>query len=443
MLANLFVLTLIVAHLARLRAMPVRALSFLVGARPLLEYCRSAAPLWNLHAIPQAVAVLSMALAIGMFWARPEARAQILRNVSRCAPVAAFLAYSLVSAAWSQHPRASVLSWARNSEVTLLTLTGIVTLVLDREHLEELLKETVRLWAPFLVFVLFTGDWGARGLISSVPSDFKWEGLGAGEVGHFSLPLLAGTCSIAIECNRSLHRSIRIPLVAGLLTLMVRSGARGQLVAWFVATAVILLATSSIVRTVRKAVWPLIALAGGVAGALLLAPSVHSQILYRWSSFKIMQSLAARLEVVSDLYVAWISGGLGSWIFGLGTQSHRALELGAHPHCVPAEILFEYGLAGVALAAWCVSRALPGFRASLRNSPSFSVELCSCALLVYFVLTALKSGSFLGSSWLWAFFLLFMIHRRFEGGDEVARDETGPYEWGADGVTPSYSRVEG
>lgn len=208
-----------------------------------------------------------------------------------------YFAYALLAASWSSDPASSFMVWLNFQKYLVVFILGAHLVVRDREDLGVALREIALVWTPYLTLVLFAGNWGARGVISKVATDHEWEGFGAGEVGYLVLPTLAAACALTLPLLTRWPRWLRTVGVVIMLAVIVRSGARGQLVACALGAAAYvpswaLRALAAVM--LRGAV--MIAVAFGVA--LLLDQGEYPQVLIRWTAARLQAALQERWDLI-------------------------------------------------------------------------------------------------------------------------------------------------
>lgn len=333
-----------------------------------------------------------------------------------------YFAYALLAASWSSDPASSFMVWLNFQKYLVVFILGAHLVVRDREDLGVALREIALVWTPYLTLVLFAGNWGARGVISKVATDHEWEGFGAGEVGYLVLPTLAAACALTLPLLTRWPRWLRTVGVVIMLAVIVRSGARGQLVACALGAAAYvpswaLRALAAVM--LRGAV--MIAVAFGVA--LLLDQGEYPQVLIRWTAARLQAALQERWDLISQLWSAYAAGGWGVILFGLGTAESGVL-MGIYPHFIPVEVLCEQGLVGLALLGTALGVLIAQARKAISTTGRSDTDAAAIALFLFLCLVGLKSGGVLASPWLWTTAALLGrgLHASAGKGREAARD---------------------
>lgn len=385
--------------LRRAWVLPATSVAMPFGVLAMDAFNRSGFPAFAQWKVAQALTVLVVTVACFRQLSRFGVRAALLDRSAFLGAAGLFFAYALLAAAWSSDPAASVGVWLSFSKYLLVFVLGAHLVVRSEEDLRVALREIALVWTPYLALVLFTGEWGARGVISAIPADHEWEGFGAGEVGYTVLPTLAAACALTLPLLTRCPRWLRTVGVVVMLAVIVRSGARGQLVA--VALGAVAYVPTWALRilgalALRGAV--MVALAFGIA--LLLDQGEYPQVLVRWTLARLEVAFQERLDLVAQLWGAYAAGGWSTVLFGLGTAESGAL-MGIYPHIIPVEVLCENGVLGLALFAGAFAILVRDLRRALRAAGRSDTSAAAIGLLVFLAAVGLKSGGVLASPWLW------------------------------------------
>ncbi len=378
---------------------PATSVAMTFGVLAMDAFNRSSFPLLAEWRAAQVLTVLVVSVACWRqvtthgLWSSLSTRSTFLRAAL------IYFAYALLAVTWSSDPASSFMVWLNFLKYLVVFILGAHLVVRDREDLGVALREIALVWTPYLTLVLFAGHWGARGIISRVASDHEWEGFGAGEVGYLVLPTLAAACALTLPLLTRWPRWLRTVGVVIMLAVIVRSGARGQLVACALGAAAYvpswaLRALASVM--LRGAV--LVAIAFGIA--LLLDQGEYPQVLLRWTAARLQAALQERWDLISQLWAAYAAGGWGTILFGLGTAESGVL-MGIYPHFIPVEVLCEQGLVGLALLGTALGVLISQGRRSMAGPGGRDTEAAIIALFLFLCLVGLKSGGVLASPWLW------------------------------------------
>lgn len=399
MLALLSTVLIAAWLLRRAWALPATAVAMPFGVLAMDAFNRSGFPVLAQWKVAQALTVVVVFVACARQVARLGPRRALADRAGFLCAAAAYFAYALVAASWSTEPVASAKVWLSFSKYLVVFVLGAHLVVRDEADLGVALREIAWVWTPYLALVLFAGEWGARGVVSAIPADHAWEGFGAGEVGYLALPTLAAACALTLPLLTRCPRWLRALGVVVMLAVVVRSGARGQLVgvclgaaAYVPSRALGILAAASL----RGAA--LVAL--GFALAVLLDHAEYPQVLLRWTLAKLETAFEVRFELIGRLWEAYLAGGWSTVVFGLGTAESGVI-MGIYPHVIVVEVLCEHGLIGLTLFFWAVLVLVLELRSHLARNGRTSTIAGGVALLVFLAVVGLKSGGVLASPWLW------------------------------------------
>ncbi|MDB4734004.1 O-antigen ligase family protein [Planctomycetota bacterium] len=378
---------------------PATSVAMTFGVLAMDAFNRSSFPWLAEWKVAQGLTVLVVTIACVRQVSRYGVRSALLHRSVFLRAALVYFAYALLAASWSSDPGASALVWLSFSKYLVVFILGAHLVVRDRADLGVALREIALVWTPYLALVLFAGRWGARGVISMLASDHEWEGFGAGEVGYLVLPTLAAACALTLPLLTRWPRWLRTVGVVIMLALIVRSGARGQLVACALGAAAYVpsWALRALgVALLRGAV--MVAIAFGIA--VLLDQGEYPQVLLRWTAARLQAALQERWDLISQLWVAYADGGWGTILFGLGTAESGVL-MGIYPHFIPVEVLCEQGIVGLALLGTALGVLITQARRVIRTTGRSDTDAAIIALFLFLCLVGLKSGGVLASPWLW------------------------------------------
>ncbi len=383
---------------------PARSVALSFGVLALDAYNRSTFAWLAEWRLAQVLTCVTVALACVRQVYLVGWRATVWEGATAAAALLGLFVYSALSLLWTPEPTTASAAWISSLGYLATMIFGGYFVVRNEDDLDEALRETARVWTPYLVLVLLTGNWGARGIVSLIPSDHQWQGFGAGEVGYLALPTLAGICCLVLPTVPRLHATLRFVATMLLLAVIVRSGARGQLAAT-IAGSLLYLPSETWRRALPVIGRAIVLLAGAFVIGVVVAPSEHSQVLVRWTLDKLAAGLDVRVECITPLWAAYVDAGPVTWLFGLGADASGPIA-GMAPHVVPVEVLCEYGLLGLsllALSTWWILRDL----VRVERAEGLSLALrAAIAVLVFLAVVSLKGGIFLRMPWLWAVYVM-------------------------------------
>lgn len=205
---------------------------------------------------------------------------------------------------------------------------------------------------------------------------------------------------------------LRWGVVALCLILVVRAGARGQLLGVLIVTV----ACWPISRRIKNfsqvlLMFVIIGFLTAIIGFGLQEFWGKQSSYYaggsRWSEQAMQGAMSGRLEQAFHLVRLWY-GSPETLLFGLGNSaSFDPHVLGMYPHFVPLEVLAEEGLVGFVTLLLILTLTLRNIVRSYRRIEDMPVERTILAVLAaiffYAFLLALKQGSLLGNLELFMF----------------------------------------
>ncbi|MBS0171645.1 MAG: hypothetical protein JSR62_14950 [Nitrospira sp.] len=313
--------------------------------------------------------------------------------------VIALFSYALASTIWAPRPELSQSIWASRGPyaVTFLLLTPL--LIGNTKDIQVTFKAMILMGTTLTILLLAFVSWDSRAIV-----------LEGGHGNPLAVSQMAGMVTLvailADPWKSKVWQVLRWAVVALCLILVIRSGARGQLVG-IVLVSVVCWPLSHRVKNVGQVIL-LIGLMGFLAGvtSLGLQEFWSKQSSYyaggsRWSTSAMEGAMAERLDQAFYLLHLWFQS-IEKIIFGLGNSAAFDPHiLGIYPHFVPLEILAEEGLIGFGLYLltlyWLGRSSFRGLRI-LRNEPEELLVFGTLVSLTLFTLIlSFKQGNLLGN----------------------------------------------
>ncbi|MCA9286671.1 MAG: O-antigen ligase family protein [Phycisphaerales bacterium] len=233
-----------------------------------------------------------------------------------------------------------------------------------------------------------------------------------------------------------------VPRRAGLLVLGVRvativlglglalaSGSRGQVLAMLV-VGVLFFPVARQVKDTKQ----FLVMAIGLAFGYLVIQFTLDQFIgdvnrNRWDAGSLSSGVDGRLDMTLILLGAWIASPV-AWVIGLGTSAFSTLHSDSYVHNMASEVLGEHGLIGAALLAVAL---LDTFRSSryligrYRDDPALrSAAATLAALCAYYLLVALKQGSYISSPQV---FMFWFIVAKIAATERILDANEAEQEW--------------
>jgi hypothetical protein len=313
------------------------------------------------------------------------------------------LGYTALTVGWALFPSTTEASlFERLPFMGLFVLLAPHT-VQDRRDIEDLFMVVVFGTAAALVPALLFGEWRGRALYIE-------------SMGHTGNPLALTQVGGNILIGGALTPLVKqksgrafIPVAVALATVVLvtflRTQSRGQIVAALAVTVTL----AAVVRGGR--VWLVI---GAIALTWILTSGVFEEELatnaMRWDRRQMIRSVEEdRIASALRLLEYWYEADPFYQIFGFG---HAAAQdprlLGRYPHVVPAEVLAEEGLVGIALYLAAIILAGRAYFRGLsegRNLPSHAYFPAFFGLFTYEFILTLKQGTLTGAT----FFLMLLV----------------------------------
>lgn len=189
----------------------------------------------------------------------------------------------------------------------------------------------------------------------------------------------------------------RAGIVLVSIWIIIRSGSRGQMIAFAIANFVWLPIGGKLALK-RSAIVGLAtgAMAAGI-GIWMVGKLATTE---RWDWDRIVSSASGRQNMALGLLDYWSHSDAIHWIVGLGSSTSFKI-MGFYPHNVPAEVLVEEGLIGFALFAMFIYTGYSSIYRGMRYRNLSSEQRMNfagiAAVITMYLVISLKQGSFLGS----------------------------------------------
>lgn len=318
--------------------------------------------------------------------------------------VVALYGYALLSLAWTPALEAAWRQWAASGPYVALVALASPLLITCTDDLKTALRWTVGIGTILTLTLLLFCNWGYRGLI-------VLNAAGAGIVGEeetnpLALAGLAGVVAASVifvgfRKSGVVEWIIRLAVCIVCVSIIIRSGSRGQLVA-AVVSIVLMMPVRFPLGRLRGLLPALLLLVGIVLAVDIGMSSFSIDDPDRWSEGRAGDDFRGRLEMISSLLSAWSSSPL-TLVFGLGTSAAFDKKIvGIYPHNMPAEVLGELGFVGFALLCTflvSVTTALRKALRGIRSDPEKAGVLAAAgASFAFLFLLSLKQGFLIGDS---------------------------------------------
>lgn len=329
--------------------------------------------------------------------------------------VLSLFSYALASTIWAPRSDLSQGIWASRGPyvVTFLLLTPLVI-----THSEDVLvafKALILMGTALTVLLLLFSSWDSRTIV-----------LEGGSGNPLAVSQMAGMVALVAILgdpwrSSRLWQILRWAVVALCLLLVIRSGARGQLLG-LVLVSVACWPLSHRVKSVGHVIL-LIGLMGFLGGVTSLglqefwgAKSSYYAGGSRWSTSAMEGAMADRLAQAFHLLQIWFRSA-GTIFFGLGNSAaFDPRILGIYPHFVPLEILAEEGLVGSGIYLLILFLLFRSSHKSLRllsNDPEERLIFGTLVSLTLFTLIlSFKQGSLLGNLEFFMFAIIMDRHSK-------------------------------
>lgn len=327
--------------------------------------------------------------------------------------VLALFSYAFASTVWVRRPDLTLNNWATHGPYVLTFLILTPLTVSTSKDIQTAFKAIILIGTIITVFLLTFVSWDARSIVL--------EGGNGNPLAVSQMAAMVALVSILGNPWRSskIWQVMRWGVVALCLVLVIRTGARGQLLG---------------ILLVTIACWPIshriknfsqVFLLIGLIGFLATVTSYGLQEFWakqssyyaggsRWSEQAMQGAMSGRLEQALILVRLWYASP-ETLLFGLGNSaSYDPHVLGMYPHFLPLEILAEEGLIGFGLYLMILLSTLINITRCFRllsNEPDELLILGALASLGFFsFVVSLKQGSLLGNLELFMFAMIIGRH---------------------------------
>src|SRR5882757_1007129 len=261
--------------------------------------------------------------------------------------VIALYGYSALSLLWTPRPDLVGDIWLHDIPYVLTFVLLAPLLIGNSADLQKPLAVTTVIGGVIVVGLIIYGKWGDRGLMVGSASGHEEE---SNPLAIASVAGAVGSAAMYLHARhlKMLGRIVRLAIVAACLGVIIRSGSRGQLIA-FVLSLVVFMPVAFRLSQLRSLVPIIVGLVVMAVTAEIAAQHFIHADDSRWDKAGAEQAAAGRLTMSLALLSKW-SESPGTVIFGLGNSaSFDPAIVGYYPHNVPAETLGEEGLIGFGL----------------------------------------------------------------------------------------------
>jgi hypothetical protein len=320
--------------------------------------------------------------------------------------VVALYLYALTTTIWSPDPESVADAWTWHVPYIITVVLLAPLLAGDMADLRAGFFLTMLVGGIICFLAVVFGTWGLRGLEVSIPS------LDSSETNGLALASLGGTVTLAaaaffLERRANLLRLIAAVCIPLALAVIIRSGARGQLLALLPAFAVagsIVFRLSSPRSMAALLLMTVFLVALGWWGSTLVEVSQA-----RWTGTDAAaDAIQGRLDMAQELLRAALAHPT-TMIFGLGNSSAYQV-VGIYPHITILEVIAEEGIPGTMLylaVLWCAIRSILRLAKSVgRDEATRRTLAILAALFVYELITSWKQGSLLGSFYVFSYAII-------------------------------------
>lgn len=341
--------------------------------------------------------------------------------------VLALFSYAFASTVWVRRPDLTLNNWVTHGPYVLTFLLLTPLTVSGSKDIQAAFRAIILTGTLITVFLLTFVSWDARSIV-----------LEGGNGNPLAVSQMAAMVALVAILgnpwrNSKVWHVMRWGVVAVCLVLVIRTGARGQLLGILLVT----IACWPISRRIKN--FSQVFLLLGLIGFLAAVTSFGLQEFWakqssyyaggsRWSEQAMQGAMSGRLEQALILVRLWYESP-ETVLFGLGNSaSYDPHVLGVYPHFLPLEILAEEGLFGFGLYLMILISTLSSIARCYRllsNEPDELMVLGALASLALFsFVVSLKQGSLLGNLELFMFVMIIGRHTttlssRAKSGREV------------------------
>ena len=323
---------------------------------------------------------------------------------------AGLMALSALSLIWSIYSKATDVFISHIPYILSFAVLAPIC-AFESKQVEKAINTTVY-YGLVVLAGLFFCSFGQRSIVLDVVNGKEILGspLAVASYGGF-----VAICAIfSFFKNRTNLLTSTLKIVAALLGiyLIIRSGARGQLIFMVLAIFIWMPITAGMMFKRSNLLLLLIA-----AIVLLTGISWIQDVgmVRRWDMDIMTRDGSSRFEAAKFILESNYRDGIVAMVFGLGSSASYRI-VGIYPHVVPAEVLAEEGLVGLILFTGFLGiSAFKGWQVLRAKRIPINARFDMGALLTLFTFQfglCLKQGSLLGSPLLFCFGLCIAVWAR-------------------------------
>lgn len=309
----------------------------------------------------------------------------------------ALVGYCLISYYWS----VSQLDTSENLKKQLpyiLTFAILAPMcVYDEKQLQAAINVLI-CFGGLVVLGVFVSETGKRGIVLMTAGGKAVESNPLADASFAAY--VAFACLFSIWGTKLLTlRSIgKAAILLVCIVVMIRSGSRGQLLA-FAGVSIVLLPIMARAAAKRSTVLAMIAAAAVSFVIIMMIDQLG--FAKRWDYQRLIDDGLGRFEMTNYILQKNVEAGPIAWIFGLGSSASFKY-LGIYPHNIYGETLAEEGLVGFVLLGIILVPTLYNSiqlirseSLSRRTRVNLSIAL---GILIFNIILGNKQGSLLGSA---------------------------------------------
>lgn len=320
----------------------------------------------------------------------------------------ALFGFAALSLIWSIAPDYTIAVY-RSHLPYVITIVLLMPLTINSlKDVRYGLYATLAVGLVLVPLLTFTTEWHGRAVETVFGSAAGQNPLETGSLGAriFLLAVLLNFRRMA-----RLWQVLRWGLGAVAVMLVIHSGSRGQFLAMF-AVAVVLLPFSRRFSTAKGAASAIAGLVVAVVLMITILITVGQSSRWNLSPHHIQTVYTStRVQMVETLLTHWLYAGPIRWVIGLGNStSYSPSLIGIYPHFVPAQVLGEEGLIGLALLLailWIAARSMIRvYRHCVPFDDARGVAVALASLFLFDFLLSLKEGSMVGNPNLFAWAII-------------------------------------
>ena len=310
------------------------------------------------------------------------------------------MGFCLLSVVWSVSPDTTIAR--RNVALPYIVAFGFLApmCVFSEKQLAVAVKTTIYFGA-LIVLADVLSTHGKRGIVLAYDGDKALESNPLAAASYAGYVGIASLFSIWGKKLFSPASIIKIGIILICLVAMIKSGSRGQLIAFSLVSTVWLPIMTR--ATSKKSI--AISIVAFIAALMLSFVAVYlvDQLGWtnRWDLARLAEDNSGRLHFGLEMLKQNLKAGPAYWIFGLGTSSSFKF-LGTYPHNIYLEVIAEEGLLGTILLGSIIVVSLrQGYRMMQSDRLTGDGRLNHAILMAIFsfnLILAAKQGSVLGSA---------------------------------------------